>query len=186
LCHSNDGAFNYVTLFKVGAVDNQVLLFHPSYQSPQFENPDDAYKAFSDVLSTYNESEEIELIKMIADPEKTLCECLCFLMENRNWKYPATFTDQTGLHNNYFGKIKKNEYNNMTTGILMALCVGMKLRLRLTEKLFEKSNNKINYYKDPDKTCIRIMETMPALPISDFNSILKESGIKELGSVIKE
>lgn len=186
LCHSNDTAFNYATLFKIGDVDNRVLLFHPSYQSPQFDNPDDAYKAFSDALSTYNESEEMELVKIIADPEKTLCDCLCFLMDNRNWKYPATFTEQTGLHNNYHGKIKNDNYNNMTTEILMAICVGMKLCLRVTEMLFQKSNNKINYYKDPDKTCIRIMETIPALSIVDFNSILKELGIKELGSVIKE
>lgn len=186
LYHFSDGVSNNNILFKVGAVDNRVLLFHPSYQSPQFNHPDDAYKAFSDVVSTYNESEEIELVKMVNDPENTLCDCLCFLMTNRNWKYPATFTEQTELHNNYLGKIKKNDYNNMTTDVLMAICVGMKLRLRLTEMLFQKSNNKINYYKNPDKTYVHIMETIPGLDIVNFNSTLQELGIKKLGSTTKE
>lgn len=186
LYHSNNGTFHDAILYKVGVVDNRVLLFHPSYQSPQLNTPEDAYKAFSAVLSTNNESEEIELGKMIADPEKTLCNCLCFLMDNRNWKYPVTFVEETALHSNYHGKIKNDNYNNMTTEVLMAICVGMKLRLRLAEILFQKSKNKLNYYKDPDKTYIRIMEIMPALSIVDFNSILQEFGIQELGSVIKK
>jgi hypothetical protein len=74
----------------------------------------------------------------------------------------------------------------MTANVLMAFCVGMRLSLRLTEKLFEKSCNKLNYYKDPDKTYIRIMEKMPGLSLCDFNSVLVQIGIQELGSEIKE
>ena len=50
---------------------------------------------------------------------------------------------------------------------------------------FDKSQNKLDYYHDPDKTYIRIMELMPGLPIGDFNSILEQAGVKQLGSVIK-
>ena len=43
-------------------------------------------------------------------------------------------------------KIKNNKYNNMKTNVLMPICVGLKLVLRLTEKVFDKSDNKLNYY----------------------------------------
>ncbi|UWF83994.1 MAG: hypothetical protein [Bacteriophage sp.] len=69
---------------------------------------------------------------------------------------------------------------------MMAICVGLRLNLRLVEKIFAKSDNKLNYYKDPDKTYIRILENMPGLSLQDFNGILKQVGIKELGSTIKE
>ena len=74
----------------------------------------------------------------------------------------------------------------MTTNVLMAICVGMQLCTRITQKLFDKSNNKLDYYKDPDKTYIRIMDTMPGLSLDDFNGILEQCGIQELGSEIKE
>lgn len=186
LCHSDDVARSYSTLFRIGSVDDRVLTFHPNYQTPQFRDPETAYKAFNEAISSYDETEEIELMKMIGDPTKTLCDCLCFLMENRNWKYPQTFNETTGLHENYHGKIKKNDQNNMKTNTLMAICVGMKLCLRMTIKLFDKSTNKLNYYNDPDKTYIRIMEMMPGLSLDEFNSILKESGVEELGTVAKE
>ena len=64
----------------------------------------------------------------------------------------------------------------------MAICVGLGLSLRLTEKLFDKSNNKLNYYQDPDKTYIRILETMPGISMQDFNCICEKANIKKLGS----
>ena len=70
------------------------------------------------------------------------------------------FNDKNGLHKNHHGKIKNDKYNNMGTDVLMAICVGLKLSLRITEKIFEKSKNKLDYYHDPDKTYIRIMENM--------------------------
>ena len=53
-------------------------------------------------------------------------------------------------------------------------------------KIFDKSDNKLNYYQDPDKTYIRILENMPGLSLQDFNGVLKQAGIKELGSTIKD
>ena len=84
------------------------------------------------------------------------------------------------------GKIKNDKYNNMGTDVLMAICVGLKLSLRITEKLFDKSNNKLNYYLDPDKTYIHIMENMPGISLKDFNSICEKAGVKQLGSTIKD
>jgi hypothetical protein len=107
-------------------------------------------------------------------------------MEKRGWKYPEKFNEETGLHKNYHGKIKNNDYNYMTTDVLMAICVGLRLCSRITQKLFDKSNYKLNWYNDPDKIYIRIMDTMPGLSLSDFNGILEQFGISELGSKIKE
>ena len=47
----------------------------------------------------------------------------------------------------------------------------MRLSSRITQKLFDKSNNKLNYYSDPDKTYIRIMDTMPGLSLDNFNGV---------------
>jgi len=186
LYHSSEGAIVNFLLFKTGSVDDRVLTFHPSYQTPQVRDPEVAYKAFSDSISSYNEQEEITLMQMLGDPTKTLCDCLWFLMDNRKWNYPEKFNEETRLHKNYHGRIKNNDHNNMTTNVLMSICVGMKLNLRLTEKLFSKSNNKLNYYGDPDKTYIRIMEKMPGLSVEEFNLVLAETGVQELGSAIKE
>ncbi|MDL2298075.1 hypothetical protein LJC40_02865, partial [Synergistaceae bacterium OttesenSCG-928-D05] len=190
LSHSSERFFkdtiHHFALYRAGSIDNRVLTFHPNYQTPQLRDPEKAYQAFSETISSYDENREIELVKMIGNPQKTLCNCLWFLMEKRNWKYSETFSSETGLHKNYHGKIKNNNYNNMTTNVLMAICVGMKINLRITEKLFDKSKNKIDYYNDPDKTYIRIMKTMPALSLDDFNGILQRCNVKELGTEIKE
>lgn len=74
----------------------------------------------------------------------------------------------------------------MKTNVLMPICVGLKLVLRLTEKVFDKSDNKLNYYNDPDKSYIRIMEFMPGLSIQDFNTILEKQGLAPLGTVSKD
>ena len=68
----------------------------------------------------------------------------------------------------------------------MTICVALRLKLRIVEQIFAKSNNKLNYYQDPDKTYIRILENMPGLSLQDFNSVLVQAGIKELGSTLKD
>ena len=93
---------------------------------------------------------------------------------------------EVGREKNYHGKIKNDKYNNMGTEVLMAICVGLRMNLRIVEKIFDKSDNKLNYYQDPDKTYIRILENMPGLSLQDFNGVLKQAGIKELGSTIKD
>lgn len=176
----------YTVLKKVEGVDSRLLTFHPKYQTSFEYKPEEVYQSFLNEMTSYDEQEEIELVKMLGDPTKSLCDCLWFLMENRKWNYPEKFNEETELHKNYHGKIKNNNYNNMTTDVLMAICVGMKLSLRITEKLFDKSKNKLDYYTDPDKTYIHIMESMPGISLNDFNGILLQCGIEELGSTIKK
>jgi len=174
----------YVLFRHTEEIDRRILTFHPKYQANFKYEEDDVYSAFRDHILTYDENEEIELVKRLGDPMTTLCQCLWYLMENRKWNYPETFNDRTGLHKNYHGKIKNNKYNNMGTEVLMAICVGLRLTLRIVEKIFNKSDNKLNYYQNPDKTYIRILEIMPGLSLQDFNSVLRQAGIKELGSTI--
>ena len=123
---------------------------------------------------------------MLGDPDTSLCQCLWFLMERRKWKAPATFVERTGLHDNYHGKIKNDKYNKMGTNVLMAICVGLKLRSRMVEKLFGKSRNKLDYYRNPDKTYIDILDRLPGLPINDFNGLLKASGLNELKTLKRD
>ena len=184
--HIYKDLIGFTTLKKVKGVDTRLLLFHPKYQSSFQYKPDEVYEACRNYLASHDEDGEIELMAMIGNPTKTLCECLWFLMEKRNWQYPEKFNEETELHKNYHGDIKNNKSNNMSTNTLLAICVGMRLSLRVTERLFEKSKNKLNYYEDPDKTYIRIMEMMPCLPLSDFNSMVRSFDIQELGSKIKK
>lgn len=178
---------NCAFMYKLEGVDKRLLVFHPEYQSPQDLDPDETYEAFKDFLFNGNrQDEEKELVKMIGDPTTTLCQCLWFLMKNRNWLYPETFNEKTLLHKNYHGRIKNDNYNHMRTNVLMPICVGLQLVLRLTEKIFDKSENKLHYYEDPDMTCIKIMEYMPGLSIQDFNSILEKQGLDPLGTVSKD
>ena len=176
----------FAVLHKVEGIDQRMLTFHPKYQANFQYEADDVYSAFRDHILSYDTNEEIELVKRLSDPTTTLCQCLWFLMERRKWTYPETFHDNTGLHKNYHGKIKNDKYNNMGTDVLMAICVGLKLSLRIVEMIFAKSSNKLNYYKDPDKTYIRILEFMPGISLQDFNGILKQADFKELGSTIKD
>ena len=171
-------------LYRIEGIDKRMLTYHPKYQTNFTYEESDAYLAFHEHILAYDENEEIELTKQLGDPNTTLCQCLWLMMKNRKWNYPETFNEKTGLHKNYHGKIKNDSYNNMGTDVLMAICVGLRLNLRIIEKIFNKSANKLNYYQEPDKTYIRILENMPGISMQDFNSILAKSGIKELGSNI--
>lgn len=174
----------FAVLYREEGIDKRMLTFHPKYQTNFKYEDKEVYSAVQNNILTYDQNEEIELVKRLADPTTTLCQCLWYLMENRKWNYPDKFNDETGLHKNYHGKIKKDKYNNMGKEVLMAICVGLRLKFRLIEKIFEKSGNKLNYYQDPDKTYVYLLEKFPELPLQDFNGVLKASGIKELGSVI--
>ena len=173
-------------LCRTVGIDQRILTFHPDYQTNFKYEEDDAYVAALDAILEYDEDEEIELLKMLADPRTTLCQCLWFLMEKRKWKYPDKFSEETGLHKNYHGKIKNDKYNNMGKDVLMAICVALGLKLRLIEKIFDKSSQKLNEYQEPDRTYIHILENFPCISLDDFNGFLRVKNLKELGTTIKE
>ena len=184
-CKDLEGlCYLYKTNVQAQDSDKRIYLFDPKLQTNIEEIVPDAktYAAALESLPAYDEDEENQLLGMLAMPNNTLCQCLWFLMENRHWTAPSTFTENTGLHANYHGKIRNNDYNNMGTGILMAICVGMKLRLCLIEKIFDKSEQKLNRFQDPDKTYYRILERFPGIPLNDFNGMLKAANLPELGT----
>lgn len=180
----------YAILPRMSGVDKRLLTFHPEYQSKLNANPEDldpegAYKGFGDSLNDDDDDDddnENKLRMMLANQNMELCQCLWFMFEKRGWKYPKNFCDATHLHSNYFSKIKNNEYNNMGTKVLMPICVGLKLRARLVEKIFDKSDAKLHESKEPDKTYMKILDDMPGLSIDDFNGILRERNLEELGT----
>lgn len=179
----------YAILARTVGIDRRLATFHPKYQSKMnvdAEEAQDFYDAFGNHLGDDDRDEENTLRRMLGDPDTTLCQCLWFLMQNRGWTYPKSFAAATLLNENYHGKIKNNKYNNMGTGVLMAVCVGLQLRLRLIEKIFdEKSENKLKDNREPDRTYIRILEELPRISVTDFNEILHSRDMKELGSEIK-
>lgn len=97
----------FSVLHRVEGIDQRILTFHPKFQANFKYEEDEVYASFYEKISAYDEQEEIELVKMLADPTCSLCQCLWYLMENRKWTYPATFNEKTELHPNYHGKIKK-------------------------------------------------------------------------------
>lgn len=168
-------------------IDRRLVTFHPKYQSNLKVEPQEIYEAFGNQMENDDREEEDELRKMMAVSNVTLCQCLWYLMQNRGWKYPRTFNEETYLLPAYYKRIEKNAYNNMGTTVLLAICVGLKLRLRLIEELFDKkSENKLRDNREPDRTYLRILEELPRLSIQDFNSILQERGLKPLGSKGKD
>lgn len=183
-CKDFEGlCYLYRTDAKAQDVDKRIYLFDPKLQmNIEKLDPDEAYTAAYKSIPAYDEDEENQLLGMLVMPNKTLCQCLWFLMENRHWTAPSIFTEYTGLHANYHGKIKNNAYNNMGTDVLMAVCIGLRLRLFLIESIFDKSQNKLNRFQDPYKTYYRILERFPGVSLNDFNGMLKAAKLPELGT----
>lgn len=181
--HLQKDLTGFAILYKGEGIDRRLLTFHRRFQTNFEYEEDEVYSSFIDSVLAAGENEEIELAKMIGDPTTTLCQCLTFLMDNRGWKYPRTFREKTKLHENYYGKIKNDKYNNMGRDVLMAVCVGLGLTFRITEMIFNKSSYKLNYYQEPDKTYVHILEHMPGLRMIDFNRILEKSHLPKLGTI---
>lgn len=165
---------------------NYLYTFTPEYQSLIVKEPEVNYQSVSDKIFEKDNSEEKELTKILSDPDKTLCDGITFLMQNRKWETPTKFNDETLLNYDYYSRIKRNDMNNMKTDTLMAICVGMKLGLHIIQKLFDKSDNKLNYFEDPCKTYITILERIPEIDIDSFNSILECRNLQPLGSKMRD
>ena len=180
----------YACLYKIdpSEVDNRILAFNPRVQAELNKGIDDkemaaTFQAAKDNLIPYDEDTEKELLRMIGDEDKTLCDCLWFLIQKRGWIDGLDFNMNTKVHENYYARIRDNKANNMQSDTLWAICVGLGLRLRLTEKIYGKSERKLHYYDEPDKTRIRIMESYPCINIDAYNGLLKASNLAPLGTV---
>ena len=173
-------------LMKYEGVDERFYLFKPEDQTSLVKEPsvDELYEIFVDNLDK-KKAEEYELEKMLANPDKSLCECLWYSFKEKGWDLPEQFNNETELHKNYHTKIKNNKYNNMGKGLIWTICVGLKYPVRIIQKVFMKTGYNIQENIDPDRTYINIIELMPGISLRDFNSILRKKNMKELGSEIR-
>lgn len=198
---ANKDSCNHAVLFHATGVDTTLLSFHPKYQAG-FEDylkdeeekgsnsdlynvtDDDVYDATINSIFSDDEDER-QFVKMLGDPDQTLCHCLWFLMEKKHWLSPEIFWQKTLLHRNYHGRIRNNDYNNVGKDNLLAICVGLNLSLRLTQKVFSKAGIHLQEYTEPDKTYRTILERVPGISIDDFNKLLERRNLKKLGTPIK-
>lgn len=193
----------YCCLFHASGVDQRMLSFHPTYQAAfkEFlENiewnekmgkrsgdlskvaDDDVYAAVAESIFTDYDGHQKKFIQMLSDPFTTLCQALWYWFENHGLRYTDSFHDATKLHKNYHTDIKNDAKNDMGKDMLMAICVGCKFDLRMTQRVMGKQNITLDEFQEPDKTYITLLERLPGIDINQFNAILKKRNLKELGS----
>lgn len=176
---------NFSIFYKTEGSTNTLYMFSPEFQEFEIREDEEIYQVAAEKIFS-NDIDEKKLTRILNDPDKTLCDGIVFLMESKGWDSPQKFSDRTLLAYDYYARIKNNKnnkMNNMNKATLMAICVGLELKLRITQQLFDKSNNKLNNFNEPDKSYIRILESVPwGLKIDDFNELLKQNGQEPLGS----
>lgn len=193
----------YACLFHAAGVDQRMLSFHPTYQAEfkEFlENVEwnermgnrskelskitdgDVYDAVvNSIFDDYDEPEK-KFIQMLSDPFTTICQALWYWFENHGLRYPNQFYEATKLHKNYHNDIMNDAKNDMGKDVLMAICIGCKFNLRMTQRVLAKQNIFLDEFQEPDKTYITILERFPGISINQFNEILKRRNLKELGT----
>ena len=193
----------YACLYHASGVDKRMLSFHPTYQAGFKEFLDnvewnektgkrpsefskvkdsDIYDAVADAIFVDYDEQQKQFIRMIEDPFTSLCQALWYWFENRGPRYPESFNEATKLHKNYHTGIKNNAKNDMGRDILMAICVGCKFDLCMTERVLRKQKIILDELQEPDKTYITLLAIFPGIKIEEFNELLKRRNIPELGS----
>ncbi len=180
----------YTLLYRLDAneVAGSVLAFSPRMQSVTAfrmtdSDIDDAYTA---IKKSRDDEFDGEMLSRAGDGRISLCQCLWFAIEQRGLKNPLTFHEKTKVHENYCGEIKNDKMNNITRDTLMPICIGLGLKLRVTEKLFNKAGLALRDSQEPDKTYIWIMENFPCIDINNFNALLEKFSLPPLGSKTRE
>lgn len=165
-----------------------LYVFSPEFQNLEIKELEEVYQVAANTIFADDIEEEKGLIRILSDPDKTLCEVITFIMEDKNWNSPTKFNNKTLLNYDYYSRIKRNSMNNMEKDTLMAICVGLGLKSHIVQKLFdEKSVKKLNRYKEPDRSYIKILDYFPmGLTIDDFNILLEHNNLEPLGSVVRE
>ena len=124
---------------------------------------------------------DIGLKKMIGDPEASICQCLYFIIEKKGWNQPATFEKETGLHRNYVGKCRRDEYPNIGIDLIMAICIAAQLRVSTIDRLVkEKAAVNVSIDREPYKTYYFILEKIPGITLDQFNDVLEKLGKDKL------
>lgn len=193
----------YAYLYHASGVDQRMLSFHPIYQTglkkflehvewnekmgkrpSEFSriSDDDVLDAVADSIFTDYNDDQKKFIQLLSDPFTTLCQALWFWFDNHDLKYPDNFHTATKLHKNYHTDIKNNAKNDMGKEMLMAICVGCKFDLRMTQRVLGKQHIILDELQEPDKTYITILERLPGIDIEQFNKLLDRQHINRLGT----
>ena len=187
--HVQDDLSNLTVLYKRDSdIDSRILIFNPKMQSKLQEGigSEDIKQAYidahNDLLKYYDIEKDLE--RKMREPDCSLCNCLWLLIEKRGWKTGLDFYNHTLIHENYYGWIRDNEQkaNNMKSDTLMAICIGLELTLGIIQKIYDISENKLHRDREPDKTRIHLIESMPRMSIVDFNHMLAKFNLEPLGS----
>lgn len=193
----------YACLYRDSGVDQRMLSFHPTYQAG-FESfladvewdekmgkrpsefskikDSDVYDAVADSIFTDYDEYQKKFIQMLSDPFTTLCQALWYWFDSHGLRYPDSFHAATKLHKNYHTDIKNDAKNDMGKDMLMAICVGCKFDLRMTQRVLGKQKIILDEFQEPDKTYLAILDRFPGIDIFNFNELLKRKNIAELGS----
>jgi hypothetical protein len=166
---------------QIGVADKRIAIFDPKLQSRLEYDLDSAYSGAAEDLTNGYE-DEIEIARIISDPTKSLCQCLWGIMEYRKWRYPKTFTENTLLYDDLFGRIRRDDQNTMSKETLLAICIGLKLKLFHVEELMEKRGISLKRFDFIDYVYMRIFERFPGISIHDFNRMLEMKNIEPLGT----
>lgn len=134
---------------------------------------DDVYTAVAEsIFPDYDECQK-KFIQMLSDPFTTLCQAIWYWFENHGLRYPDNFYEATKLHKNYHTDIMNDAKNDMGKEMLMAICVGRRFDLRMTQRELGKQRIILDKFQEPDKTHIILLGRFPGLNINHFNEILK-------------
>ena len=171
-------------------IDYRLMQFAPQLEISARCSKEDLSDIFQSAAKIICEKDEIkkekDYLARLGNPETTLCECLTFAMSINHWN-ATVFAEKTNLHSNYYYRITRGKYNGMGIPVLKAICVGLGLSLRITERFFAKACLRLDYYHNNDDTCyMRIMDSYPGLRIEDFNGMLRACGCSELGTIDRQ
>ena len=59
----------------------------------------------------------------------------------------------------------------------MAICVGCRFDLRMTQRVLGKQHITLDEFQVPDKTYITLLERLPGIGINQFNELLKRRNL---------
>ena len=177
-------------------IDRRILLLNSEYATlleehitPKMNDKvsnSEIYDSALNFLFKEEYSLERQFDSVLGNPDKSLSNCLDFMMEAKGWNKADTFWDHTLLHGNYFFRIKRNQFNKVSKETLMAICVGLGLTIRMVTKVFRKAGFTLQEHTDPDRVYVMILEFFPKISIDNFNNLLIRAGLKPLGTPIKE
>lgn len=151
----------------------------------QITSADDIGKAKQLNDEFFDPKAENELKKIINDPEKTFCNCLSFLMEYRKWK-SVDFHKNTGLNQDYFSKINRNDYTKMDLRNLLIICISLRINRELIELILGKAGYKLRIEDKNERIYLDILSDFQYLTIDEFDIMAEIKGAQPLKKEEKE